>query len=96
MPMALLLRATFLESREQIAAPGQTFSSEEFANARAFSTLGEPQRCDAILFPQDADFFEFSGHDEVRSLASHSEETHVRRLDGLRDCGAADDGSYFK
>ena len=89
------MREALGEMRPLIEAPGHVFSPNEFADARAFWTLPIIFGWDAILFPEQSDYFVFSSHDEVICFVSRTNEAHSRLLEEFKDWGPEDDGWYF-
>lgn len=90
------LRAAHGETRPLMETPGHLFSSNEFAEARAFWTLPMTFGWDAILFPEQNDFFVFNSHDEVISFVSRTKETHSRLMKEFKDWEPEESDWYFR
>jgi hypothetical protein len=89
------LRAAHGETRPLIEAPGHIFGAHEFADARAFWTLPMIFGWDAILFPEQNDYFVFNSHDEVISFVSRTKETHSRLMKEFKDWEPEESDWYF-
>ena len=50
---------------------------------------------DAILFPEQNDYFVFNSHDEVISFVSRTKETHSRLMKEFKDWEPEESDWYF-
>lgn len=89
------LRGAHGETRPLIETPGHSFTSGEFAEARAFWTLPMIFGWDAILFPEQNDYFVFNSHDEVISFVSRTKETHSQLIEDFKDWDPEESDWYF-
>ena len=89
------LRGAHGEARPLIEAPGHIFTGSEFADARAFWTLPMIFGWDAILFPEENEYFVLNSHDEVVSFVSRSKETHSLLIEELKDWNPEESDWYF-
>jgi hypothetical protein len=90
------LRGAHGETRPLIEAPGHIFTGGEFADARAFWTLPMIFGWDAILFPEQNDYFVLNSHDEVVSFVSRSKETHSQLIEEFKDWNPEESDWYFR
>ena len=89
------LRTAHGETRPLREAPGHIFSGQEFLDARAFWTLPIIFGWDAILFPEQNDYFVFNSHDEVISFVSRTQGTHSRLMKEFEDWEPEESDWYF-
>lgn len=90
------MRGALGENRELAEAPGHIFSEQEFVDARAFWTLPMVLGWDAMLFPDKADYFVFSSHDEVVCFVVRERRRYVELLEQMKTWKPEESAWYFR